>query len=222
VHLDILLTGTNAGRRAPHLAAAPSALVHESENQDDREARQRICPTGWRGLYPREWRRCRRAAEAEGEAMSDSNGPDVYSNSDAAIDGLKPQWRGGCVAVAIVPSIGPGKGNTIISTMLRSDFQEIVHKATSAEVNRILPILRASVRAALLGPSHHNQRFLNDIVILGAFWLRHGKRAIEDMGIGEIGFSIDPDNSLPWQQRGMFAQDFLKKFAAASHQATEQ
>jgi len=159
-------------------------------------------------------------AESEGEAMSDPESLVVFPNSRAAIDGLKPLWRNGYVAVAIVPSIGSNKGNTIISTMLRTAFQEIVQKATTGEMKRVLPMLRASVRAALLDPSHDNQRLLDDIVILGAFWLRHGNRILKDMGIGEVGMSVDPDDSVPWQQRGMLEQDFLKKFAAASHRAT--
>ena len=152
--------------------------------------------------------------------MNDSNDLVVFPNSGAAIDGLKPLWRDGYVAVAIVPSLGPNKGNTIISTMLRASFQEIVQKATFSEMKRVLPMLRASVRSGLLDPSHQNQNLLDDIVILGAFWLRHGKRVLVDMGIGQVGMSVDPDNSLPWEQRGMLGQDFLKKFAAASHQAT--
>jgi hypothetical protein len=117
----------------------------------------------------------------------------------------------GMVAVTGIPSGGPNAGISVMSVTPRQNLMvglTDLRSCGQGKSRSIRDSVARAIAAALSRPlsaldTRGHDNLMDDLVIMMAAFLLEGPRALEGSGLMHVGLAIDPDESLPWERRGM-------------------
>ena len=117
----------------------------------------------------------------------------------------------GEVVVAAVVRDGPNRGATYMSIAPRDEFMAAIAEwrgTPRAERRKLAVSVALAVRAAIMRPTDSytpaaDPSLMADLVWMLAIRLVTGPGVADDAGLFHIGLAIEPDESLPWHQRGL-------------------
>jgi hypothetical protein len=129
---------------------------------------------------------------------------------------IEREWReNGAVVVCAVAEAGPCRGGAILSHAPRERLMEALaavrEEAPEAQQMIALGVAHA-VREALDGSPRslegaRGADLLEDLMLLMACRLALGDGVLEGTGLLSLNLAIHPDESLPWERRGMLDPD---------------
>jgi hypothetical protein len=117
----------------------------------------------------------------------------------------------GKVVVTGLPSRGPNANTSIMSVTPRQNLMDGVDELKKIGRGRLRSI-RDSVAKAVAATTSRpldgidasaHENLMDDLVILMAAYMIQGPPALEGSGLMQLGLAIDPDETLPWERRGM-------------------
>ncbi len=119
-------------------------------------------------------------------------------------------FRHGGVLVAAIPSVGPARGGRITTMALNDQIVETIGDLSAMPrparrrtlANTQSAIKTALLRANTLSPDNDGDLML-DLAILMSARLLYGDTVVAPAGLANLMLEIDPDDRLPWHQRGM-------------------
>jgi hypothetical protein len=125
---------------------------------------------------------------------------------------IREAHRAGKLVVTAIVKDGPNAGGgiaNIVTPAVMLDGVAAVKEMPQRERENTVRSVADAVREAvalpvsLLSPAN-DRDLMDDIALLMALRLVVGDEVLQGSGLLELAFAIDEDESLPWQQRGMF------------------
>ena len=125
--------------------------------------------------------------------------------------------RDGKLLVTAIPFVGPHTKAHLIVLEDRDEIVQIIKELQDLSKSKFRKMTLSvvnSIREHLMNPlePNQNQDLMNDLTLLFVVnALTQKDQLLEAAGLFTLALRIDPDESLPWQQRGMLDPKLLKK-----------
>ncbi len=125
---------------------------------------------------------------------------------------LKEAWAHGKLVIVARLAEGPQAGQEVLCVTSREEFvQNLAVVIETTRASSVMQSLRKAIHDQVVQglldlTPQTDQNFMGDLVLLMSVACAIGETAVEDTGLFSIMFAVNPDDSLPWHQRGILQE----------------